>query len=98
MTEGGRAADRLNRVIRRINEEPGDAASSSSAGSALLSTRELQVLGLLVEDGRELEIVLEEGLGAEVGDLVAGLGEVAGDAILEVDGVGGIQIVKSEFP
>lgn len=47
MDEGGRAADRLNRVIRRINEEPEDDSVAAEAVPALLSTRELQVLGLL---------------------------------------------------
>ena len=47
MGEGGRVADRLDRLIRRINAEPGHADDTASPTVPLLSTRELQVLDLL---------------------------------------------------
>ena len=47
MGEGGRVADRLDRLIRRINTEPGRADDTAPPTIPLLSTRELQVLDLL---------------------------------------------------
>ena len=47
MGEGARVADRLDRLIRRINTEPGRADDTAPPTVPLLSTRELQVLDLL---------------------------------------------------
>ena len=47
MGEGGRVADRLDRLIRRINTEAGRADDTAPPTVPLLSTRELQVLDLL---------------------------------------------------